>query len=128
LTLSRFAGIIFSQFVFVVNNDLKKLKKGFMQAVIGIITCLALTIIINYLAQKGIIPRESVTIWGIISLLINIFTMNSFGSVGIVYTIGWLAGSLLFISIMSEQDIVINIVIPVILLIVRCFRRVKKLA
>jgi hypothetical protein len=107
---------------------LKKLKKGFSAAVIGVLVGLGLTFAVNYLADRGIIPQQAVTVWGIISLLLNIFTMNSFGSVGIVYTIGWLTGSFLFISVMSEQDIVINIVIPIILLVVRFYRRVKRIA
>ncbi len=107
---------------------MKKLKKGFSEAVIGVLVGLGLTFAINYLADKGIIPQQAVTVWGIICLVLNIFTMNSFGSAGIVYTMGWLAGSFLFISVMSEQDIVINIIIPVILLAIRFYRRVKRMA
>jgi hypothetical protein len=107
---------------------LKKLKKGFTQAVVGIIAGLVLTFIINFLAEKGILPKQAVTVYGIISLIINILTMNSVGAAGLIYTIGWLGGSLLFINMMSQQDIVINIIIPAILLVIRCFRWVKKIA
>ena len=107
---------------------MKKLKKGFSEAVIGVLVGLGLTFAVNFLADKDIIPRQAVTIYGMVALVLNIFTLNSLGSVGIVYTVGWLAGSLLFMSVMSEQDIIINIVIPVILLLIRFYQQVKKLA
>jgi hypothetical protein len=110
------------------------LKSGFLQAVISLVMGILLFYILGYLVNKDLIPSYSLTIFGIINILSNLISIISMRSWGIFYTIGWLAGSLIFkeMGLLDTTDFVLNIIVPIAILALRLIlwtrKRVKQLS
>lgn len=95
------------------------MRRGIAEAIISVVMGLLLITIVNSFVQDGLLPKYFVWLFGILSIIANLATLNSFRSVGILYSIGWLIGSYLVISLLSPIDIVFNIAGPIIILILR---------
>ena len=90
--------------------------------------------ILGYLVNKELIPSYSLTIFGIFNILSNLISIISMRSWGIFYTIGWLAGSLIFkeMGLLDTTDFILNIIVPIAILALRLIlwtrKRVKQLS
>jgi hypothetical protein len=106
------------------------LKSGFLQAIISLAIGIFLTYILGYLVSKEIIPSYSLTVFAIFNLLSNIISVRSMGSWGFFYTIGWLAGSLMFkeIGFLDTTDFILNIIVPIAILALRLLLWTRKRA
>lgn len=110
------------------------LKSGFLQAVISLVMGILLFYILGYLVNKELIPSYSLTIFGIFNILSNLISIISMRSWGIFYTIGWLAGSLIFkeMGLLDTTDFILNIIVPIAILALRLIlwtrKRVKQLS
>lgn len=94
-------------------------QKGLVETIIGIVMGILLITIVGVFAEDGLIPEYFVWLFGLFSIIANIATINSFRYAGLLYTIGWLLGSLLLRDLLGPADIVFNIVGPIVILILR---------
>jgi hypothetical protein len=97
----------------------KKFRKGIFGAAMGVVVGLILSAVVGLLAKNGVIPDYSVTLLGIFNFIGNLFTLKSLRSSAMLYTIGWLLGSLLLIRFMEPIDIAFNIGGPVLVMVLR---------
>ena len=104
---------------------MNKFQKGLVEAIIGIVMGILLIIIVGAFAKDGLIPEYFVWLFGLLSIIANIATVNSFRYAGLLYTIGWLLGSLLLRDLLGPADIVFNIVGPIVILILRVWFWIK---
>ncbi len=98
---------------------MNKLQKGLAGAFTGIVMGFLLITIVSSFAEDGLIPKYFVWLFGLFSIIANIATINSLRYVGLLYTIGWLLGSLLLIDLLGPLGITFNIAGPVVILILR---------
>jgi hypothetical protein len=108
---------------------MKRLKSGLFQAISSVIIGLVLTASVGFCTRLGWIPAYSPLLLSIFSIAANVFTLNKMRKWGIFYTIGWLAGSLVFsaLGLMETTDLIFNIVVPVLLFLVRLLLWIKSL-
>jgi len=104
---------------------MNKFQKGLAEAIIGIVMGILLITIIDAFAKDGLIPKYFVWLFGLFSIIANIATINSFRYAGLLYSIGWLLGSLLLRDLLGPADIVFNIVSPIIILVLRVWFWIK---
>ena len=104
---------------------MNRLQKGLAEAVIGIVMGFLLITIVHAFAKDGLIPEYFVWLFGLFSIIANVATVNSFRYAGLLYTIGWLLGSLLLRDLLGPADIVFNIVGPIVILILRVWFWIK---
>ena len=105
---------------------MNKLPKGLAEAVAGIVLGFLLITIVDSFAKDGLIPTYFVWLFGLFSIVANIATLNSRRRyLGLLYTIGWLLGSLLLRDLLGPADIVFNIVGPIVILILRIWSWIK---
>jgi hypothetical protein len=107
---------------------MKRIKKGFIQAIVSIITGILLTWVITFLVNKTVIPGYSIIIFTTLSLIANIISINKMGRWGLFYTIGWLVGTLLFKEMLSTTSFILNVIFPVLILIIRATEKIRQLA
>jgi hypothetical protein len=98
---------------------MNKLQQGIAESITGIVVGLMLTTIIVSFAEDGILPDYFVWLFGLVSIVINIVTINSFRYTGLLYTIGWLIGAILMKDILGTVGIIFNIAGPIVIIILR---------
>jgi hypothetical protein len=99
----------------------KKIKTGFLQAILSVISGIIITTILGFLVARDTIPGYSLLIFTVFNLILNIIALKKMRSWGMYYTLGWLAGTLLLRSQLSTADFVLNIIFPVLILVSRFF-------
>jgi len=104
---------------------MNKVQRGLAEAITGIILGVILMTTVNAFAQDGTLPTYSVWLFGLFSFVVNIVTLNYLRFAGLLYSIGWLIGAWLVISLLSPIDIVFNIVGPIIIIILRIWFWIK---
>lgn len=104
---------------------MNKFQKGLAEAIIGIVMGILLITIVGAFAKDGLIPEYFVWLFGLFSIIANIATVNSFRYAGLLYTTGWLLGSLLLRDLLGPADVVFNIVGPIVILILRVWFWIK---
>ena len=102
-----------------------KIQAGIVEAITGIVLGGLLITIINSYAQDGTLPKYSVWVFGLLSLLANVLTLNKLRWAGLMYSAGWLLGSYLVISLLSPIDIVFNIAGPIVVIVLRIWFWIK---
>ena len=107
---------------------MKKLKKGFVQAIISVVSGIVLTYAITTMVNKAILPDYSLIIFTFLSLIANIVAIKKMGRWGLFYTVGWLVGTLLFKRMLSIPDFILNIIFPVLILVIRTTVKVRQFA
>jgi len=105
--------------------QMNKIQRGIVEAISGIILGVVLITIVNSFAQDGTLPKYFVWVFGLLSFVANIATLNYLRFAGVWYSIGWLIGSWLVISLLSPIDIAFNIVGPIIVIILRAWFWIK---
>jgi hypothetical protein len=100
---------------------MKRLRSGLIQAISSVFIGLALTAAVGLCTRQGWIPAYSPLLLSLFNIIANIFTLNKMRRWGIFYTIGWLAGSLVFnaLGLLETTDLIFNVVVPIILFLVR---------
>jgi hypothetical protein len=100
---------------------MSKVRRVLVEAltIIGIPLGIILMIAVTTIAQDGRLAKELVWLFGLFSFAANIVTLNKLRLAGLLYTIGWLTGSLLVINFLSPFDIVFNIIGSIIIIILR---------
>ena len=109
-----------------VKAPVKNLKKGLIGAVSGIILGFVLMTAVNFLVNNGNLPDYSVWLLGLFNFVANLFSLKYFRSAGLLYTIGWLAGSWLFIGMLGPVDIIFNIAGPIAIMVLRLTFWIKR--
>ena len=104
---------------------MNKLQKGLAEGITGIILGILLITIVNAFVEDGLLPEYFVWLFGLLSLIANIATIKSFRYTGLLYTIGWLIGSLLLIDLLGVVEIIFNIAGPIVILILRAWFWIK---
>ena len=104
---------------------MNKLQQGIVGALTGIVLGTMLTTMVDAFAKDGTLPSYFVLLFGLVSVIGNIVTIKYFQYAGVLYTIGWLIGSLIMRDILSPVDIVFNIAAPIVILILRAYFWVK---
>ncbi|MBA7553546.1 hypothetical protein ES705_46139 [subsurface metagenome] len=104
---------------------MNKLQRGLAEVVAGIVVGFLLITIVGSFAKDGLIPGYFVWLFGLLSVIANIATINSLRYSGLLYTIGWLLGSLLLIDLLGPLGIVFNIAGPIVILILRVWFWIK---
>jgi hypothetical protein len=103
----------------IIKKPVRRIKNGFRQAVISVIIGLLLTWVIDFLVARGTLPAYSATVFGIINIIVNLISINKMKFWGIFYTVGWLAGSILFFNIFSTSDYIFNLIAPILMFAIR---------
>ena len=98
---------------------MNRLQRGLAESIAGIVTGFVLITIVISFAQDGLIPRYFVWLFGLFFIIGNIATLSSFRYFGLLYTLGWLFGSLLLRDLLSPTDFVFNIIAPIVILVIR---------
>ncbi|GAH66505.1 unnamed protein product, partial [marine sediment metagenome] len=101
------------------------IQKGIAEAITGIVLGILLITMVDAFAKDGTLPGYSVWLFGLISIIANLATINSFRYGGALYAIGWLLGSLLLRDLLGPADIIFNIVGPIVILILRAWFWIK---
>lgn len=104
---------------------MNKIQKGLVEAITGIVLGIILMTTVNAFAQDGALPKYFVWLFGLLSFVANIVTLNNLRFAGLLYSIGWLIGSWLVISLLSPIDIAFNVVGPIIIIILRIWFWIK---
>ena len=104
---------------------MKKFQKGMAESIVGVVLGILLITIVDAFAEDGALPGYFVWLFGLISVIANLATINSLRFTGLFYTIGWLLGSLLLVDLLGPLEIVFNIVGPIIILILRAWFWIK---
>ncbi len=107
-------------------REMNNIQKGIAEAITAVVLGILLITIVNSFAQDGILPKYFVWLFGLLSIVANLATLNSSRYAGMLYSIGWLIGSWLVISVLSPIDIVFNIAGPIIILILRVWFWIKE--
>jgi hypothetical protein len=102
-----------------------KIQKGIAEAITGIVLGTLLIIIVNSFAQDGTLPTYFVWVFGLLIFIANLASLNYLRVAGLWYSIGWLIGSLLIISLLSPLDIVFNIAGPIVIIGLRAWVWIK---
>ena len=118
-------GIILFKGVDGVQSEMNKVQRGLAEAITGIVLGIILMTTVNAFAQDGTLPKYFVVLFGLFSFVANIVTLNYLRFAGLSYSIGWLIGAWLVISLLSPIDIVFNIVGPIIIIILRIWFWIK---
>jgi hypothetical protein len=107
---------------------MKKFGIGFVQVIVQILLGLATPLVINILVKSGYLSSEALPWISLILLVINIIMILTMKSWGIIYTLGWLIGSLIFLKfgLLDTASILVYIVAPVVLLVFRLFLLIRK--
>lgn len=98
---------------------MNKVQRGLAESVTGIVMGFVLMTVVTSFAQDGLIPRYFVWLFGLLFIVANLATLNSFRYFGFLYTLGWLFGSLLLRDLLSPIDFVFNIIGPIVILVIR---------
>ena len=104
---------------------MNKIQKGLAEAITGMVMGFLLMTIVGSFAKDGSLPGYFVWLFGLFSIIANIATLKSLQYLGLLYTIGWLLGSLLLIDLLGPVGIVFNIVGPIAILILRAWFWIK---
>ncbi len=102
-----------------------KLRNGIVQALTGILLGIALTTVVGALVKNGTLPGYSIWLLGVVNIILNLATINSFRYAGTLYAVGWLVGSLILKDAMSPVGIAINIACPLLIIIARVLLWIK---
>lgn len=100
---------------------MSEIQKGIAGGVAGGVIGFLLITIVDSFAKDGSIPGYSVWLFGLLSIIVNIATLNTHRYLGLFYTIGWLLGSLLLIDLLDPVGIVFNIAGPIVIIILRAW-------
>lgn len=106
---------------------MNKFQKGIAESITGIVTGFMLITIVNAYVKDGVIPEYFVWLFGLLSIIVHIVTVNSFRYAGLFYTIGWLVGSLLLRDLLGPVEIAFNIAGPIVILILRISSWIKSI-
>ena len=106
---------------------MKNLQKGIAESIVGVVLGILLITIVNAFAEDGTLPGYFVWLFGLISVIANIATINSLRFTGLFYAIGWLLGSLLLIELLGPLEILFNVAGPIIILILRVWFWIKEI-
>lgn len=104
---------------------MNNIQKGLVEAITGIVLGIILMTTVNAFAQDDTLPKYFVWLFGLLSFAANIVTLNNLRFAGLLYSIGWLIGSWLVVSLLSPIDIAFNIVGPIIIIILRIWFWIK---
>lgn len=104
---------------------MNKIQKGLVEAITGIVLGIILITTVSALAQDGTLPKYFVWLFGLFSFVANIVSLNNLRFAGLLYSIGWLIGSWLVISLLGPIDIAFNIVGPIIIITLRIWFWIK---
>jgi hypothetical protein len=108
-----------------LRDPMSKVQQGLVEAVTSLLGGFLLTILIDSLARDNSIPVYFVWLFGVFNILFNLATLNSYRRVSLLYTIGWLAGSVFMFDMLSPLDIALNIACPVVIIILKCWYWIK---
>jgi len=98
---------------------MNKIQNAIAEAITGALLGSILMITVNAFAKDGTLPQYFVWLFGLFSFVANVVALNKLRFAGLLYSIGWLIGSWLFISLLSPIDIAFNIAGPIIIIILR---------
>lgn len=111
-----------------VKKKTRKFKLGLKQIIFEVATGLLTSFILRWLTGQEIIPGNIALIINVILIFGNILLIKSMWSWGIFYTIGWLAGSIIFyeLGMLDFLSVVVYIVIPAAVIVIRLIVAVKR--
>jgi hypothetical protein len=95
------------------------IQKGLAGSAAGIVLGVMLMTLVSSAAEDGLIPSYFVFLFGVACVIANLATLNSFRFLGLLYTIGWLLGAILFFDLLSPLDIAFNIAGPAVIILLR---------
>jgi hypothetical protein len=104
---------------------MSKVQQGLAEAASSLLGGVLLTVLIDSLARDNSLPAYFVWLFGVFNILFNLATLNSYRRVSLLYTIGWLAGSVIFFDILTPVGIAVNVACPVVIIILKCWYWIK---
>jgi hypothetical protein len=104
---------------------MNKIQKGLAESATGIVMGFVLMAMISSFAEDGLIPGYFVFLFGLVCVIANLATLNSVRYLGLLYTIGWLFGAILFFDLLSPIGIAFNIAGPAVIIILRLYLWIK---
>jgi hypothetical protein len=104
---------------------MSKVQQGLAEAATGLLGGILLTVLVDSLARDNYIPAYFVWLFGVFNILFNLATLNSYRRVSLLYTIGWLTGSIILFGMLTPVDIALNIICPAVIIILKCWYWIK---
>jgi hypothetical protein len=100
---------------------MKKFRVGLKQVIIEIILGFLTPVILKLPVYTGLVPKETIIWIDLIIVVLNIIMIFSMRSWGIIYTLGWLLGSFVFmeLGLLDTLSILLYIAAPIALLALR---------
>jgi hypothetical protein len=107
---------------------MKRMKSGLFQALSSALIALFLVVAVSFGVKQEWIPAYSTIVLSIFNIITSLLSLKKMRRWGIFYTIGWLAGAVLFyyLGLLDTLDIVFNIVAPITMLFLRLYLALKK--
>jgi len=99
--------------------------KGLAESAAGLLGGFLLTALVDSLVRNSSLPGYFVWLFGVFNILLNLATVNSLRRVSLVYTLGWLAGSVFFFDLLDPVGIGVNIGAPALIVIFKCWYWIK---
>jgi hypothetical protein len=100
---------------------MKKFHFGLKQVIIEIILGFLTPLILKLPVYTGLVPKDALIWINLIIIILNVIMIFSMRSWGIIYTLGWLLGSFVFmqLGLLDTFSILLYIVAPICLLALR---------
>jgi hypothetical protein len=104
---------------------MSKVQQGIAEAAASLLGGVFLTMLILSLAGGDLIPGYFIWLFGGLSILFNVATIESYRRVSLLYTAGWLLGSILSLGALNPLGIIINIACPAVIILLKCVYWIK---
>jgi hypothetical protein len=98
---------------------MKKFWKGLSQVIIGIVSSIVISALLNAFKESTLIPSGMVLLFTIIGFIGSLITLFSFWKTGIVFTLGWILGAWLLKDVLEPFDFVVYFVAPIAAIAIR---------
>ena len=103
------------------------MKKGIWEALTGAIFGFVLAAVVDYFTKDGLFPwyvQAAFTVFGVIGSIVTIY---GFKSKGILYLMGWIAGSWLLQGLLGTTDFILLVVVPICIVLIRIWLGIKRI-
>jgi hypothetical protein len=104
---------------------MRNIESGIKEAIVGAVAGLILSTFVKALAQDSSIPSYAVGILYAFNIIVGVVSIFALRTVGTLYLVGWIIGSLIVKDVMEPLDIFLNIALPIIFLAIKAAYWVK---
>ena len=111
-----------------IKKKVKKFRLGVKQIIFEVVSGIITAFILRWLTNIGFIPGNISLLVNVILIFGNILLIRTMWSWGLFYTIGWIAGSVVFylFGLLDLLGIIVYIVLPAATMVTRFVVAIKR--